>query len=195
MTPVDLCNQALGRIGHSMPIQSLGLTDKSEAGLLCGRLYAPTRRALLTECFWPFSLRCEPLALLPDKLPGFVHAYAYPADALHVHAVLPASETVRRRPWKPAPFTRVGQMLGSDVPGAWAHYVADVEADKGGALFCDVLVWRLATELALALKADPRLAQFARDQAMLGLSRALAVASNEEQHEAPLDAENIEVRQ
>lgn len=195
MTPVEICNQALGRIGQSAPIQSLGVTDRSEAGLICGRLFDPARRALLTEFHWPFAMRFEALAHLPESVQGYAYSYAYPGEALHVHAVLPQGESPWRKPYRRTPFQRIGQQIVCDQPHAFAHFVADADAEDGGPLFEDALCWRMASELAMAMKVDPRLAQFAREQYFLVVTKALAATSNEGQDEGPLDAETIQVRQ
>jgi hypothetical protein len=71
-------------------------------------------------------------------------------------------------------------LIACNTPDARCWYSLQVTNPHfGDALFQDALAWRVAGELALALKADPAMATNAGKQYDLIVSRAMAVAGNE----------------
>lgn len=204
MNAVEICNLALGRIGQgaSNPIQSL--TESSEAARACNRLFAPTMQFVLREHIaWPFARKAVALQTVAQTVPGWSFVYAYPNDCLRLHALcdedtdpfrLPTPQTAT--PYKlMASNDGESLVIATDLASAWAWYTADVTNPHfADALFQDVLAWRMAMELALSLKADPRLMQ----SAQLGYRNALGIAAmavaGEQSDDLPVDAENIRVR-
>ena len=83
MLDVDICNQALYRLGVVNPITSLD-EDSTEAAILRSH-YAPSRDALLSAFPWPWARRVVALARLAgDDHPVWRYAYAYPPLCLRI---------------------------------------------------------------------------------------------------------------
>lgn len=187
MNAVEVCNLALGRIGEgaSRPIQSL--TESSEAARACNRVFAITLRALLREFAWPFAQTYVALAPVAQTVPGWDYVYAYPADCLFLHGlggseVDPARNPALRHPYKIiAASSGESSVIATDVSDAWAHYTRDVTSPHvGDPLFHDALAWRIASEVAIGLKASPQMAQSAAQQYQVALSKAVAAYGNED---------------
>lgn len=189
MNQVECCNLALSRVGHgaSKPIQSL--TENGEAANACNRVFQPALDALLREYPWPFARRSALLATSSEEISGWAYAYAYPDNCAFLLAIgdddtdatrLPA-KTLRRPFGLMAAANGESLLIAANVQDARAWYTVKVSnPDFGDALFQDAFVWRLAGELALALKADPDMARNAANQYTLALSKALASVGNED---------------
>lgn len=192
MNQVELCNLALGRIGvgASNPIQSL-TTDTSEEARACARVFAPAMQQVLRApgADWAFCRKARALEPVSQTVPGWAYVYAYPVDCLRIQALSdsqtdPFRTAVRaqRIAYKlMAATSGEAVVIATDQPDAWAWYTRDATNPHfGDALFQDALAWRIAMEVALGLKADPRLATFARESYSFVLSQAGASAANEE---------------
>jgi len=186
MTAVDLCNGALGRIGQgaSRPIQSItGDNDQSEAARACARVFDSTRRAVLAEFNWAFAQAAVVLQSVNETVPGFAAVYAMPTDVIKLHAVggddyFPANfhgVSPRFRKLRGAN----GMVILSDSSPAYAWYTYDAPVEYGDPLFHDAMQWRIAAEISLGLKADPRMFDKAQQQYVLAISKAAAAAANE----------------
>lgn len=203
MSAVDVCNEALGRIGHgaSQPIQSLD--DTSEAARACKRVFRQAMRRTLREYRWPFAQVLRSLAQVTQEVPGWAYAYQYPADCLFLHAIGIPGYDVRQ-----APFNSVqveysvvrstdgqSRIVATHSENATAWYTADVEdPDQTDVTFQDALAWRVATELAIGLKAEPQVARWASDQYAIAVSTASALAHNEAGHGMNGLPENVAAR-
>lgn len=197
MNTVEVCNLALARIGHGSSRPIVSIDDQAEPARACKRVFAPLLRSMLREYAWPFALRTVALAPSSSAVPGWSHVYAMPTDALNILAITAADAD----PWTaPARYDRrgfrlIGRLIACHESPAHAWYTADVaDPVEADALFSDALAWRLAAELALALKAEPTLHRVAMEQAQMTLSRALAAVGNEGRDDMPYEAESIRVR-
>lgn len=194
MNAVDICNLALGYVGEgaSKPIEAL--TEVGESARACRRVYASTLEQLLRAWRWPFAMKSAALAVPADvSVPGYAYVYTYPTDCLFLHSLGGEGMDPRRCEAMRVPFARVGAYIATDLPNAWAHYTFNVTT-LDDPLFCEAFAWALAEKLALGLKADPRLAQYAMERARASLAVAQAAASNEVGHDADPLPENLRVR-
>lgn len=195
MTPVDISNIALGRIGQgaSSPIQSIEPdTDDSEAARACARAFPLAMRAMLREHQWSWAQRSVALALSSESVPGYSYAYAYPAACQHLHGLTPEGADPYRVPVSDWPsFFRwphrivaaadlQSRVIATDLSPAVAHYTADILTPAfADSLFHEALAWRMAKELALLLRANPQFATAAGQEYEVALSKAIAANDNE----------------
>lgn len=86
---VDICNLALGHLGDDATVASLDPPEGSAQAEHCARFYPMARDLVLDAHRWGFATRRAPLALLSATPPSaWAYAYAQPADALNLIAVL-----------------------------------------------------------------------------------------------------------
>lgn len=171
---VSICNLALTRIGA----QTINdLEEASSAARHCKALYEPTRDSLLEKHPWRFARSRASLAALvvseADKPREWSQVYALPSDSLTPLYIEPASagtiplhrdcytgpEYWRQQiPDATPPFeVRAGRQIMTDEEDAVLIYTARIEdPTRYEPLFVEALSWRLAGDLASALKGDMR---------------------------------------
>lgn len=86
---VDICNLALGHLGDNATVSSISPPEGSAQSEHCARFYPIARDALLEMHNWNFSMRRVNLAQLTNIWPEWKYAYALPADAINIIAVMP----------------------------------------------------------------------------------------------------------
>lgn len=177
-TEVEICNRALSRIGIDQYIEALD--DPKSDAVNCNLHYHPCRREVLQDYDWPFARKMQTLALVSDTVPGWAYAYRYPTDCLTVLKVA-LQETDDS-----VPYIIMGdeddnsRLIVTDLQLACCVYTYDVkDVNQMPEAFRSALSWRLAAELALAMRADAQRASFAQDQYLAAVSRAGAHAFNE----------------
>lgn len=151
MTPeVEICNLALSHIGEQAYITSIEPPEGSVHAELCGRFYPKARDMLLESHPWGFATRTQPLALLTETRPGWAFAYARPADALRVLAVLPADGSDTPRPYTvEASIGGAYPLVLTDEPDAVVRYVAHSPFPHTyPAMFSMALSWQMAALIA-----------------------------------------------
>jgi hypothetical protein len=197
MNTVEVCNLALSRVGHGASHPIASIDEAREEARACKRVFPSLLRMMLREHVWPFAMRAVELQPSSVTVPGWPYVYEMPTDALNILAVTgpdtdPWGEHAR---YCTRGFRLIGDVLACYESPAWAWYTADVsDPVKGDALFKDALAWRLAAELAIALKADPNLHRMAMENWQLALSKALAAAGNEGRDDTPYEPESMRVR-
>jgi hypothetical protein len=191
MTNIEACNLALGRIGHgaSRPIQSI--TEDSESARACNRSFDNTLQVMLREYVWPWAQVVAPLSLISSAtqdLAGWEYLYQYPNDCAYLRALGDASLDYTHAPYNAtrAQFRIVraesgsGRVIAAGYPDAWAWYTATItDLSQADDTFADAFAWRLASEVALGLKADARLAQWASQQYERSIQVAVALIGSE----------------
>lgn len=92
----DVCNQALGEIGHTQFIDDI--TDQSDEGTVCSRFYGQARDEALRAYAWPCAIKhSQPTPIVPSTLENGVvpqnwrFAFAMPFGCLRLHGVYPYS--------------------------------------------------------------------------------------------------------
>lgn len=194
---VSLCNLALTRIGA----QTINdLNEASSAARHCSALYAPTRDALLQSQAWRFARARQVLAELTlepgERSKEWAHVYALPVDCLTPLYIEPSGRAltagrgdaflwpseavtppVTLRPAQATPDfeVRTGRRILSDQPEAALIYTARIDdPTRFDPLFVEALSWRLAADLASALKGDVRRRQEALREALTATNAARA---------------------
>ncbi len=104
---VDICNQALGRIGCRDSIASL--QEQTTEGRTCNLYYATTRDEMLRAAQWNFARKVAYLSVLkaapgtpenpnpsngvwnPGTMPAppWLYSYAYPSDCIRMRSIMP----------------------------------------------------------------------------------------------------------
>lgn len=204
MNNVEACNLALSRCGHGAQQAIQSLSENTEKAQVCARVFPSALRAVLAEFPWPFARVSVALAENTfDPPSGWAYSYAMPADAMNVRYV--ESEGFipdwlglndQRNGWEVmADPSADGRILVSNVPDAWCYYTkAITELLYADELVADAVAWRVAGEIALGLKADAKLAQWAGQFYTQALDKAVAVAMNQRGGQIRQQAESVSVR-
>ena len=90
---VDLCNLALSHLGDDATVASIDPPEGSAQAEHCARFYPTVRDALLEMHAWNFWIRRVALAQLDVPTWSWTYAYAVPAGAIKLLAVLPPDAT------------------------------------------------------------------------------------------------------
>lgn len=162
-TDVDVCNFALGELGHG-PVESLN-PQAGKAEEACARIYPQARDELLRWRPWPWATKRRRLALLAEldgDTDAYAYRYAYPSDCLFLRGLADGLKT--RRPDQGIVFTieagdatETPRVVLTDQDDAVAIYtprmtaVAEMPAD-----FTQALAHLVATRLAVTLTDDER---------------------------------------
>ena len=189
VTPADVVNVALSRIGYKLSIGSL--YDGSEAAGQALSIYAHTRDELLRQNDWDFAERNLSLTLLkqaPDggyvpptvwtpaypPIPWFFQ-YAYPDDCLKVRAIKPQSIFVME--FDPQPvvwsiandptYSPIQRVILCNVPDAIMTYTGQVT---------NITNWDVDTVEAFAATLGRRLVP-----TLMGLKALQPIAADEAQ--------------
>lgn len=200
LTDVDLCNVALGYIGHKRPISSF--TANTVEAQQCA-IYYPHAKGLVSAAHpWDFAERD---ALLAEHATAtdvrWTHVYVAPADMVaprHIWSGVRRPSRDDAVPFKMADKGTLAtplQVVLTDQDDARLFYTTGslpiaVYPDA----VQDAIAWRLAAFLCgpLAVKPDLalRVGQFARG----ALAYAAALEMNKGQVDVPPDPESVRVR-
>ena len=160
---IDICNLALSHLGDTATIASLDPPEGSAQAEHCARFYPIARDSLLEMHAWGFATRRAKLALLASGWPEWSYAYAQPADALNIIAVLPPNSSddyssgvpdSAGGPYVPQPFSceineTGASVIYTDQADAVLRYSASVsDPTRFSPLFTMTLSWHLASMLA-----------------------------------------------
>ena len=169
---VDICNLALAHLGDAATVSSINPPEGSVQAEHCSRYYPIARDALLEMHAWGFATRRVTLALLSTTWTEWQFAYAVPADAINLMAVMPPDATsdysvginymfsqtglpmVAGGVYQPQPFSWETQADGSQViytnqENAVLRYTAQItDTTQFSPLFVISLSYLLASYLA-----------------------------------------------
>jgi hypothetical protein len=151
---VEICNTALVRIGVTEFIDDLA--DQSTNAELCSLLYPIARDLTLAKNAWKFAVRRVALAAAAGTAPlPWAYQFRLPADcitALEIERAIRAT-THEQLDRFDIESDATGGLFLCDVEAPTLRYVARVE-DSGrfSPPFVDAVAWRLAYDLAVALK-------------------------------------------
>lgn len=169
-TKVQICNSALLKLG-SREIVNLD-TDGSVEAVYCRNAYDRLRENLLRSHPWSFARRNATLSQLTGDSgdTALPNRFALPNDCLRIIRVTP--ETAR--------FELNGKIIIADSATLQIKYIASVDDPaQFDALFSEVLILKLAAEIALSLTQSPELAGYHTNQFMLKFQEAKSVDSQE----------------
>lgn len=145
MMDVDVCNQALARLGAE---RILGLEDGSKGARFCRLFYEQTRDEVLRSHPWNFAMKRESLTrLATDPAFGWRHQYQLPADFLRLVQLNGYAESEAARNSEIE-----GGTLLCDEDVAQVRYVRRLEdAGQFDPLFAEAVAVKLASKLAQPL--------------------------------------------
>jgi hypothetical protein len=200
VSPVDICNVALSRIGVKQRIAAL--TENSEAARLCNLNYETVLDATLSQDEWPFATRRAPLALIEaDPDTEWAFRYALPEDCVCAQRIESGFGN-RQTDLACAVKFRLEADTGNqrttllaDKPEPILVYTTRSQPSSlYPAWFVNLLQWNLAVELAPALTARAEIMETAARSAFAALHRARAHARDEGQDDEPIDSEFVRAR-
>lgn len=210
---IEISNRALGRIGIDQLIESFD--DPNNRARECRLHYAPCRDEVLQDFPWNFAQRCVALAPTADvTIPGWLYAYNYPADCVKISRVTNAggqrvlgfvsSEILNYDVLLPSksPFQVMAhptidgkRIILTDVPQAYAWFTTEVtDPSQFPPLFRSAVAWRMAMELALAMRAATALYNNAAQQYGWSVSQAQVGSLAEETPDRYPDSQSVAAR-
>ncbi len=158
---VEICNLALAQLGDSATLASIDPPEGSAQAEHCARWYPIARDSLLELHDWPFATRRASLAAVVSSFTEWPYAYAKPADALKIVAILSddagndySAGASPYANYTPQPFTVEIDGSGNDIiltgqVSAVARYIKfTTDTSKFSPLFRDTLATYLASYLA-----------------------------------------------
>lgn len=168
---VRICNLALSRVG-ARRISSL--SENTKESRECNKIYTDTRDVVLAAHDWGFARKHKTLAAIATPTyPGWDYAYAYPTDCLAARRIKDDTGSVsqiaydleeeRYRSVGKVEFevrateALDGKVILTDQADAVLIYTARVTDPNVFSIeFIDALAYRLASDLAVPLRADTR---------------------------------------
>jgi len=191
MTPVDICNKALSRLGHTESISAL--SDNTLAAILCNRFYNEARESLLKLYPWNFAVKnyVALTEVTTESDDTFEYVYEYPADCLRiirlgteddagepVHNVFSVKMVKGTVLWT--------KRIVTDVEDARVQYIYDVQdVDSMPAEFVKALSLMLATDLAAPLSSSAQLSAGVSQQASMAVDIAKRLCALEQRIPQP----------
>lgn len=194
-SPIQVCNLALSRIGIDQLIEDFN--DPNTRARACNFHYPLAFERVLADFPFNFAQKVVQLALVDGvTVPGYEYVYRYPTDCLKAHVLTDegGNRAVSRanlfrdvwdydaagvpmRAWPymvmADPLTAGSRIIATDLPLAYLWFTAQVsDINQTTPLFRDALSWKVASEIALVLRADTRLQQNAMQQFLWTLSQA-----------------------
>lgn len=157
---VDIANLALSHLGDEATVASIDPPEGSAQAEHCARWYPIARDELLELHDWSFASTRAALPLLAAGVPQWAYAYARPAGAVRVLAVLDKDATDDVQPvpgapvYTPQPFVCEAMADGTQAiltnqAGASARYTLRVtDPTRFSPLFVTALSYLLASKLA-----------------------------------------------
>lgn len=174
---IALCNVALLRIGHTIPIVTDG--EATDHYRVANAMYATARDYVLAARDWEFATKRAALAgKATSTVTLWAYSYTYPADAIKIRRILGAAASPRRDEKIPFQVNNTGTALQvlTNENDASVEYTAQITGTDSPDLFdptfYSALAYYLASEFAVALKAEPTIAKGALDAYMALLKAA-----------------------
>jgi len=140
MSPVDICNSALIKLGVE---RIASFTEDSKAARICNEQYDKIRDSLLYDHYWNFAIKRVMLAKSTDTPAfGFDCKYALPGDCLRPI----------RLDKKGFAYKVESGFLLTKLDNAGLLYVSkEVDTSKYTPKFREALAWKLAADFAYPL--------------------------------------------
>lgn len=194
---VTICNMALGNIGITQTIENID--DNNERSRVCKLYYETLRDQLVRRTQPNFAQTFVALAVVAgDPPPGWAYQYRYPTDCLFARLVtdengarqaadtLFQTDTVADPP--PTPFevradpSSSGRIIVTDQPEAVLWYTKRVtDTNDFDPEFTMGLSWALAAAIAIPMKVNANVAQFAANNARQFMGEAEVGSRSEQQ--------------
>lgn len=159
MTPVDICNLALGRLSTAS-ISSL--TDDSPQAEQCNLFWDKSRISTLAKHEWSFALGEKTLTLLDETSNLFDFVYLYPSDVVKARYLLNAADISDRRIKYliRASANADKKVILTDEADAILIYTRDItNSELFSDDFAEAMSYLMAGQMAISLKGDAQLGQ------------------------------------
>lgn len=205
---ITVCNMALGNIGITQTIENID--DNNERARMCKLYYEPLRDQLIRKHTPNFAQAVVALALVSgDPPPGWEYQYRYPTDCLFAKQLTDedgarqGASVISESVWSSdawlglrlsqhkIPFevradpSVTGRIIVTDLEDAHLWYTKKVtDPNQFDPEFVVGLSWALASAIAIPLKVNPNIAQYATNMARGMMGEAQAGEQTEQQ---PLD--------
>lgn len=175
---IEICNLALSHIGK-YPISAL--TDATKEAKECKLLYPRARDSVLRAHAWNFATKRLTLAELAEDYDGWSYAYQYPTDCLVARKIYNSADDNDAIEFEVATNSALSsRVILTDQENAVLIYTARVtDPNVFDSIFVDALSWRLAADLSMPLRADPRVYQQVTQTYMAYIAEARQTNSNE----------------
>jgi hypothetical protein len=176
---VEVFNLALIRAREKGLLLSPG--QDNIASTILNTSYPVQRRALLKRYRWPFAFTRVVLSPSPPAPAfGWKHRMILPADFIALVAANPDSHGSRETLTDaPETYRIENNELLADVDTMYVMYIRDeTNVTRWDPLFVDLIVYKLAHDVALGLGADASLGEYfskEADRALLAARRAAAI--------------------
>lgn len=152
---VAICNMALGHVGISIFIDSLG--EASQAANVCRVYFEPARDFALADFDWNFARNRAAMADLGTPPTNWLYRYALPTDCLTVrHLIVAGQREPKANERIPYEIGEEGEVrvLYTDQPEAELVYTRRVtNPNLFSAQFVMALSYLLASHIAMPLAA------------------------------------------
>ena len=178
---VQICNYALGRIGHNSLITSLA--ESSTAATACNLVYDRLRVSMLEDHDWAF-LRKHALLTQSGLTPPvyWQYTYQYPGDCLKIIALYDANwkrqSDNRRVDYEIGAQTSGGQtyiVIYTDLEDAYLRYMIDsAELEVWPQYFVYAFFALIASEICLSMTGSQSMTDGLKREAAIALDRARA---------------------
>ena len=157
----QVANQAIQLVGNNLPLIT-GVApgfDSSPNGIAMAQIYGPTVATVMRQFAWDFGRNTEALVLTGNTAPfPWAYEYTYPADALEILQVMPASLSDVNNPLP------INWSIGNDevssvqtkvifcnLASAQVVYNNGPEESLWDSLFVESVVRLLASKMAMAI--------------------------------------------
>ena len=172
MTNTDLANMALSRLGEP---RVADIAENSPAAIACRENIETVRDSLLRSHPWNFAMSRAQLSLSATPAFGWAYAYALPDDFLRL-LTLNGVQAAKAS----ADYTLEGNSILAHTAEARITYVRRIEnPTQFDALFVEVMVYRLASAIAMSVTATSEKRNEMEQLANMKLSEATFVDAGE----------------
>lgn len=147
MTPTDICNMALSRLGEP---RISDIDENTPRGISCRTHYEVVRDSLLRSHQWNFAV--DRAALTEGAIPpfGWLHSYALPTDFLRLATFNGIEANKATEEYKVE-----GGFIKTDETTALITYVKRLtDPTLFDPVFVEVLTFRLASAVAMDITSD-----------------------------------------
>lgn len=171
---IDIINLALANISNLNGVQGFG--ENNVEAQQADKHWGAILTCVLAEAPWSFATRMRPLALLEaDAGPApWSHHYVYPDDCVRLRRVYSPDVPMEGAQFRLGRSTdnRFRVVMAGAPPLVAEYTTREISVAEFPPHFANALAWRLAAEIALAMRADAGLADGATRAYMLQLEAA-----------------------
>jgi hypothetical protein len=192
----EICNMALGHIGHTQFIDDLETEQTAEVEV-CNTYYKQARDFVLEAFPWPEATKYTVLGLVEnDPNCDWKYSYRYPDDCIFARRIVTA---MGRNDPNPPPFLSAaddtGRVIYTNQENAEIEYTKKLEdVTQFRPTLTMALSWYLGALICPGLARDKSQADRAMQMYVLVISQAHARALNEQQQTPEPDSEFIRAR-